>query len=148
MSEQKQRLEIDEAQVDSHLSTPKIESATRKSRHKSATLVLVFLALHFLITVLSLPFYYELFRAGAVSIVTVVLTVMGWICLYGGGVQNARKSKSSDSIWMSATIILALALPGWRLDIPLAVLESFACLLALAGWWAVYQAKQAEILLS
>ncbi|MFZ6678948.1 hypothetical protein [Undibacterium sp. Tian12W] len=115
-----------------------------KGLEDSAPVVLMFILAHLVLTGINLPYYFELLRTGVVAMTTVVLTLLGWIFLYLGGIQNARKSKSSGTLWMSATVFLALSLPGWRMIYIPGGLVLFGCLMALAGWWSVRQSKKSD----
>lgn len=108
---------------------------------ESAPVVLVSMLAHLVLTGIDLPYYFEMLRTGLVGMSTAVLTLLGWVFLYLGGIQNARKSKSSGTLWMIATVCLALSLPGWRMTSLPGGLVLFGCLLALAGWWTVRQSK-------
>ncbi|MFZ6735680.1 hypothetical protein ACO0LG_27420 [Undibacterium sp. Ji42W] len=109
---------------------------------ETAPVVLMFIVAHLVLTGLNFPYYFELFRTGQLATTTAMLTMFGWILLYLGGIQNARKSKSSGTLWMLATVFFAMSLPGWRMMQTPGSVVLFGCLLALAGWWAVRQTKK------
>jgi len=124
------------------VAVPGVESKAPSGLAASSPVVLMLMLAHLVLTAVNFPYYFELLRAGLVSMTTAVLTLLGWIFLYLGGVQNARKSRSSGTLWMIATVFLALAYPGLRMMYMPGGLVLFGCLLALAGWWSVRQAKK------
>ena len=141
MSDQ-QQTDADVAKNSANEFVPGIQNKAPASLPESAPVVLLFMIAHLVLTGLNFPYYFELLRAGVVGMSTALLTLMGWILLYLGGIQNARKSKSSGILWMVAAVCLALSLPGWRITYTPGILNLFGCLLALAGWWSVQQIKK------
>lgn len=111
---------------------------------ESAPVVLISMAAHLVLTGINLPDYFELLRTGYVGLLTAVLTLLGSIFLYLGGIQNARNSRSCGTLWLISTACLALSLPGWRMVYIPGGLVLFGCLLASAGWWTVRQSKKSD----
>ncbi|MFZ6875793.1 hypothetical protein ACO0LF_27305 [Undibacterium sp. Di27W] len=119
-----------------------IQSAASNKLPETAPVVILFMIAHLILTGIYAQYYVDLVRTGQVGALTFLLALLGDMFLYLGGIQNARKSKSSGILWMIATVLLALALPGRDLTFLPDTLILCGCLLALSGWWAVRQAKK------
>jgi hypothetical protein len=115
---------------------PLVDFNSKRSKLPRYVLVALII-IQLIFTLRFVPWYFELFRAGAVRVVSFPLGILASLCLYTAAVSSFARPPGGKVLFLVAAIGLGLSAPLWHWPSVFSVVAVFGALLGLAGWWAV-----------
>jgi hypothetical protein len=117
-------------------SAPLVDFSSKRSKLPRYVLVALII-IQLVFTLRFVPWYFELFRTGAVHLLSFPLGIVSSLCLYTAAVLSFAKRPGGKVLFPVAAIGLGLSAPLWHWPSVFSVVAVFGALLGLAGWWAV-----------